>query len=393
MQRRTRPPGEVGAGRYRAGARGCLALLLATFLAGCGDDEVRVALDDVRQGPAGERPPAPVGASEEQRFMAGRGSPHGGGGAGGAGGARQGAKWSVVTPDGWTALPPAPLRDHGWKLGPGGKAECTLTLLSGMAGGLEANVNRWRQQMSLAPLSAEEIQALPRKPWLGVEACLVSFEGAYRGMGSSVVIEGAAMLGRIAILPQGTAFLKLVGPEGVVGAERARFNALADSVTLEAGPAAASPGAMPSQPPAERKRLTWTAPEGWVQGPARMMREVTYSPASAPAVSCWISVLVGTAGGLKANVDRWRGEMGHGPITDEALAALPRGTVLGGSAVYVELEGTFAGMGAEPAKDSAMLGMVLEREEGSVFVKMVGPAADVKAERERFRAFCESLRE
>ena len=31
------------------------------------------------------------------------------------------------------------------------------------------------------------------------------------------------MLGRIAVLPEGTAFLKLVGPAGVVAVERARF--------------------------------------------------------------------------------------------------------------------------------------------------------------------------
>ena len=40
-----------------------------------------------------------------------------------------------------------------------------------------------------------------------------------------------------------------------------------------------------------------------------------------------------------------------------------------------------------------MLGMVLVRPQGSVFVKMTGPASEVRAERERFRAFCESLRE
>ena len=379
-------------------ARAPLAWALAALLAGCGDGEVRMPLEDVRHGVAHERPPAPTGATEEQRFMAGRASPHGSGqggadGFGGAGVPRSTARWSVVTPQGWTPLPAAPLRDHGWKLGPEGKAECTLSLLSGMAGGLEANVNRWRKQMSLPPASAEELAALPKLTWLGVDAREVSLEGDYRGMGDVVQVPQAQLLGRVAVLPEGTAFLKLVGPAGVVAVERARFTALAESLKVEMT-APAKPDAGPSgAPPGERQRLAWTAPEGWVQGPPRPMREVTYSPASAPGVSCWISLLVGKAGGLRANLDRWRNEMGQGPITDDALAQLPRGTVLGAPAVYVELEGTFAGMGAEPAAGSALLGMVLEREAGSVFVKMIGPAAAVKAESARFRAFCESLRE
>ena len=86
--------------------------------------------------------------------------------------------------------------------------------------------------------------------------------------------------------------------------------------------------------------------------------------------------------------------MGQGPITDDALAALPRGTVLGAPAVFVELEGTFAGMGGRAGRRARRCsGWCSSASEGSVFVKMTGPPRQVKAERERFRAFCESLRE
>jgi hypothetical protein len=93
------------------------------------------------------------------------------------------------------------------------------------------------------------------------------------------------------------------------------------------------------------------------------------------------------------NVDRWYSEMGKPGPTDAELAALPRAKVLGGEAVFVEVEGTFRGMSGEPIEGAGLLGMVLERDAGSVFVKMTGPADEVRAERERFRAFAESLRE
>jgi hypothetical protein len=94
------------------------------------------------------------------------------------------------------------------------------------------------------------------------------------------------------------------------------------------------------------------------------------------------------------NVDRWYAEMGKPAPSPAELDALPRGPVLGAEGVYVHVEGTFAGMGStSPAPGWGLLGMILERERDSVFAKMIGPAEQVRAERNRFRAFCESLRE
>jgi hypothetical protein len=94
------------------------------------------------------------------------------------------------------------------------------------------------------------------------------------------------------------------------------------------------------------------------------------------------------------NIDRWYAEMGLPAPSPAEVEALPRGPVLGGQGVYVDVEGAFKGMGASAAvPGSRLLGMILERDRGSVFVKMTGPADDVAGERARFRAFCESLRE
>jgi hypothetical protein len=280
------------------------------------------------------------------------------------------------------------MRDHGWRVGPDPGAECTLSTLEGEGGGLLANVNRWRRQMSLPPATDADLSSLPTVPWLGTTARRVELDGRYRGMGTDVLVAEARLLGLVATFPGRTVFLKFVGPAGIVAAERAGFDALAASLKLaEAAPEPTGRAGTP------RARLTWTAPAGWTKQPDRPMREVTFSPAAAPAVTAYVTVLVGAAGGVRANVDRWRGEMALGAASDAEFAALPRGPVLGGTGVYVELEGTFTGMSGTRAPGSALLGMVLERPQGSVFVKMTGPAAEVRAERERFRAFCESLRE
>jgi hypothetical protein len=125
-----------------------------------------------------------------------------------------------------------------------------------------------------------------------------------------------------------------------------------------------------------------------------MMRLVTFSPADSPKTSIYVTVLPGSAGGLRANLDRWYGEMGKPPPSDAELEKLPRAKVLGGEAVLVDVEGAYRGMDSKEAQAGArLLGAIVERDSQSVFVKATGPAEDVARERARFRAFVESLRE
>ena len=364
-----------------------LALVPLLAAAGCGDGESSYAIREVRTvDDAGS--PAPVENSEDLRFG---GGPHGAGERAGADASAGRSRWTFQPPEGWVDLPATAMRDHGWRIGDTG-AECTLVVMGGGAGGLLANVNRWRRQMSLPPIDAAGVAALATRPWLGTEARLVTLEGTYVGMGGAASTPNARLVGLVASLDAGTAFLKLTGPAGVVSAEERRFFALAASLRREADAPAPDAGAE-ERPEGGGAGLSWTAPEGWTRQPQKPMRVVTFSPAAAPEVVVYVSVLNGRAGGLRANVERWFREMGRPAPTAAQVDALDRGPVLGGRGAYVELEGTFTGMGSGASPGYGLLGMVLEREQGSVFVKMTGPAGAVKAERARFRAFCESLRE
>jgi hypothetical protein len=373
----------------RAGLLLAGAALLAG-LAGCGDDERRYEIADHRTE-AKPGPLGPLGNSADRRFLSGHGSMLGGGDASGP---REGGKsraWTAVAPPGWTELPPARMRDLGWRAGESGRVECTLSFLEGSGGGLLANLNRWRKQLSLPPVDAAAADALPTAPWLGVDARLVVLDGTYVGMGGGEAVPNARLIGLIASVEGGNAFLKMTGPAEAVEAERKGFLALAASLRrVEAPPAAERGGSGPRE---ARGALAWTAPPGWVRQPDRPMRVVTFSPSASPDVVVYVTVLSGRAGGLAANVERWNREMGREPPTPDALASLERVPVLGSTGVYVEIEGTFTGMGAVPMAGALLLGMVVERDAGSVFVKMTGPADRVRAERGAFRAFCESLRE
>lgn len=146
-------------------------------------------------------------------------------------------------------------------------------------------------------------------------------------------------------------------------------------------PAAASSGPVP---------YAWDAPEAWTVLAPTQFRLANFAIGE---VECFLSALPGAAGGVKENLDRWRGQMSQPPYTDAEFAALPRGEALGAEAVFVEIDGVYTGMAGETqGADYTMLGMIVPHEGNTVFVKMVGPTTAVGAERARFAAFCASLR-
>lgn len=140
-------------------------------------------------------------------------------------------------------------------------------------------------------------------------------------------------------------------------------------------------------------RLVFTTPEGWKEAPASSMRDVNLSFGPAQEGECYVSRLPGPGGGLEANVNRWRKQMGAEPLTLEQIEALPTKPLFGQPAVFIEVDGPFtAGMGStESLPDYRLLGLILSSDAGAVFVKMTGPKALVEKESAGFGLFTGSL--
>ena len=139
--------------------------------------------------------------------------------------------------------------------------------------------------------------------------------------------------------------------------------------------------------------FTWTVPPGWEALAPTAMRLANFKVASNAEVECYVTVLQGTGGGLAANVNRWCGQMGQPEMTPEALAALSKIEVLGQQSPVAEIAGNYTAMTSGTKPGYLLLGLVAELPDLSVFVKMTGPEAAVRAEHENFLAFCQSLRE
>lgn len=391
---------------WRAPAALLLAAGLAASLPGCGGDTPtgRRPVSEVREADAAERvaPPemetaqrlglrsvsaapdtAPAAAQPE--VPAPTGLPE--------------LAWD--NPEGWTPQPATAMRVANFTLADSPESECYLTVLPGTAGGMLANLNRWRQQMSLEPMDEDDLGLLPRIPMLGGEAVRIAVDGTFVGMRADQQRPGYRMIGAALVSDGHSYFVRLTGPVDALAGQDAAFDAFCASLRFEGGGSAPAVAAAPPAPPAapeaapapaprvDLTQLQWDAPAHWTRGPERMMRLVTYTIGGS---ECYVTQLAGDGGGIEMNLNRWRGQVGQPDLDAAAIAALPRVTILGVESPLLDVTGNLTNMDGSTIENARVLGTVTLLDRQSLFVKMTGPDAEVAAERDHFVAFCQSLR-
>lgn len=135
------------------------------------------------------------------------------------GSAPGGPEWSA--PAHWQAVPPAQFLLAQFRVtnAAGARADINISTSPGEGGGLLANVNRWRNQLSLSPWSSDELnQHATTLEAAAGRATVVDFAGTDARSGQPARLVGA-------MLPHGgqSWFFKLMGDESVVDAEKAAF--------------------------------------------------------------------------------------------------------------------------------------------------------------------------
>jgi hypothetical protein len=141
---------------------------------------------------------------------------------------------------------------------------------------------------------------------------------------------------------------------------------------------------------AAQPALAWDVPAGWTAVSGSSMRQADLRFGKDNLGECYV---MRAGGSLSANVNRWRQQMGLGPLPEQDVAQLPTRPLFGMDAYLVSLDGDYTGMGATGSQqDYRLLGIILPFDDVSLFVKMVGPRDDVAANEASFHAFCDSLR-
>lgn len=251
-----------------------------------------------------------------------------------------------TAPAEWTRQPGDDIRFATLRISADPPLDITVTALPGGDDPQEqvlANINRWRGQLSLAPIGADalatETETLPTTA--GSVATVVNMVGTSKG-------------------------------GGMMGGPFARGG-------MPTPPPIAPPAAAP---------VKYEAPAGWSPGKATGMRKAALEVRDGDQkAEITVIDLSREAGDRLANVNRWRGQVGLPPVSADELKAsmksLPVGSLTGD---YVEL---ISQEGADAAQ--SILGVIVDQNDKTWFVKLQGSTPLAVSQREKFEQFVKSL--
>lgn len=149
------------------------------------------------------------------------------------------------------------------------------------------------------------------------------------------------------------------------------------------------PKEISSPTPTASSGLRWTLPDGWRrQGGSRPMRLATLE-AGPPdrMIEVSVSQLGGDGGGLLANVNRWRGQIGLDPIKESELLRLVTAMTIGDTTVQL----VDVGADVEDA-ERAMFVAIFPQAQRTLFFKLTADRHLVEEHREGFLELIKSVR-
>ncbi len=321
-----------------------------------------------------------------------------------------GLSWTA--PEGWQRQAAAGLRQASFLVSNAGGAAADVSVVSfpGAGGDDLANVNRWRGQLKLPPVSVDDpggrMQTL-RTP--AGEFAIADILGAPGEKGVERI------LGAWLRLPDRVWFFKMMGPSELVETQKDQFLAFLHSVTRREGspisPALAPIGPGPSNtndlpradthgvpllvPPTANgaglgaipvqtehgESLLWTAPPAWKIQVGRAMRKASFATEGGAEVA--ITAFPGEVGGVLANVNRWREQAGLEPVD-------PAG--LGQATSAFDCNGLHFIVADASAGPRPIIAALAPWNGGTWFFKLTGPSEAVTRDKPAFLSFLKTVR-
>ncbi|ACB75868.1 hypothetical protein [Opitutus terrae] len=373
--------------------------VVAFLAAGCGDSSV-VSYRIPKEAARAAQPESPHAGMSAGAGMSAAAVDSAGGPA---------LAWTA--PAHWRTKPGSSVRKGSYAIGDEASpmADLAITAFPGDVGGDLANVNRWRAQLQLPPIGADELPTMLTH--LDHDGLHMNVVELVNGQGA----EAMRLLSAIVPFAGATWFFKLTGPSELVAAEKAAFLEFLGTIK-PAAPNADTPGgaatvndphagldltSSTAAPPiagsdmantavttADGPGLKWTAPAHWETKTGSTMRKGSYlvKGEGDEAADLSITAFPGDVGGELANVNRWRNQLQLPPLDAAALgSAVTRQQSNGLSLTIVDLAG------AGGASGQRMLGAIVPYAGATWFFKLTGPDALVSREKPAFLSFLNTV--
>ena len=346
-------------------------------LAGCGRDDIQV-YRVAKETPSAE-PQAPVaahGQDQEQATL---------------------PRVQFKLPSGWQeVVPPGPMRAASFSIGgkDGQTAAVGIIPLPGVTGRDLDFVNLWRKQLQLPPATEAEMSKQSEDVTIGAD------QGKLFDMVSEKPIESKTPTRiTIAMLTKdGTSwFFKMTGDHSLVREQKPAFVQLLKSIVFQPAaepiqftkaPRALSTNAKQAPRGESSEKPIWIVPTGWQEVPGGQMLVAKFLITGDNGAKAELNVSA-AGGGLLANVNRWRGQLGLAPLQETELQTQVQPLeVAGGKAMLVDMAGTDAKTGQK----ARLLGAIVPQGAQTWFYKLMGNEQVVEREKEAFTRFVQTIK-
>lgn len=282
--------------------------------------------------------------------------------------------WTL--PEGWKETAPGRLGVAAFNVaGAGGKeAQVSITPLPSL-GGREADiVNMWREQLGLAAIPAEDALKQLASVEVAGEAGKM-FELANRPEGATNPV---GVVTAFVHRSDASWFYRFSGDAEVVTAQKPAFLTFLKSVRLKEVAAAA-----PEAAGADTSGFKWEVPKTWKALAAGQMQVAKFAVPERGAAKADVSVSIfpSDTGGMLANVNRWRRQIGLGDVNQAELptVATPLDAKLPGAMLVDVTNNT-----------KRLVGAIVPRGSRWFFYKLMGDAEAIAPEKDAFVGFAKS---
>jgi len=367
--------------RIKQPAQIWLPLLMVAVSTGCGQNDIRVYR-------IAKEAPQPEELAAAQPGALPPGHPD-------IPGASPRLKWKL--PACWEEVAPGEMRVASFRVkGQNGKqADVSIVPLGGLAGGELNNVNRWRGQVGQPPVAEGELAKLAQPAQIGGQPARL-YEQAGKAPNSD---DPTRILAAFQRRDDTSWFFKMTGDDQLVAEQKPAFIEFLGSVSF-ADTTAVKTDLPPSHPPinpaalqppgpataADPNTPKWQTPSGWKEvaaGQFLVAKFIATGSGNAQA-AINVSMSAGDGGGLSANVNRWRGQLGLQPLAQAELEKQAKPLeVSSGKATLVEMTGTDARTG----QASHLVGAIIAQGDRTWFYKLMGDEKVVQQQKDAFVKF------
>jgi hypothetical protein len=337
--------------------------LAAIAFAGCGRDDVKVyhvAKDDSATPPSEQNQ---IAAPEQNPMVQPPAQPQ--------------LQWTL--PDGWQEKTPGQMRVASFTVTGTNNEIADVGVIPLPASGQEIQlVNMWRDQLQLPAATNDTAEAV----------AIGSDSGKLFDLASDALLIDGKSRARIlvAMLTSGGTswFFKMTGEDSFVAAQKENFLQFLKTVSFVQNAPAQNVVAPAAQN--ENAGSIWTIPAGWQQLPPSEFLIAKFSIPGADGAVAQVNVssLAGEGGGVLANVNRWRGQLGLPPVTFVGTLA-----IIGGDNIQIF---DFTGTDSKTSKPARLVGAIVPQNGQTWFYKLMGDGQIVAQQKDAFIKFIQSAK-